>query len=285
MARASEVETRLSEAPFWMAFQVGAAASGSTPAIFFPSRHARHLECWNPATLEHLGVADRDRSSGQLRQALGGFRLDGVKGQVLCRVESVGPARLTVQRWDAAGLETAQRKFERNSGLIDGSVGILAVFALMVAFVYRDGLIVLFAAWLIANMRMAALSAGWDAHLLEQSIPADWLGTVRSVTIAAFYTLTAAVFMRMFKRELKLVGTPWVVGYAHWSPVPLLAAALLLPYQTFLQIIWVAAIFGIALLGFLLYRVIRFTNSWMAMWYAAAHAVLLGIISRRTSMR
>lgn len=67
---------------------------------------------------------------------------------------------------DATGLETAQRKFERNSGLIDGSVGILAVFALMVAFVYRDGLIVLFAAWLIANMRMAALSAGWDAHLL-----------------------------------------------------------------------------------------------------------------------
>ena len=278
LARASQVETRLSEVPFWMAFQVGATASGIAPAIFFPSRHARQIECWNPATREHLGAADRDRSSGQLRQALGGFRLDGVKGQVLCRVESVGPARLTVQRWDVAGLETAQRKFERNSGLIDGSVGILAAFALMVAFVYRDGLIVLFAAWLIANMRMAALSAGWDAHLLEQSIPADWLGTVRSVTIAAFYTLTVAVFMRMFKRELKQVGTSWVLGYAHWSPLPLMTAALLLPYHTFLQIIWVAAIIGIALLCFLLYRVIRFTNSWMAMWYAAAHAVLLGII-------
>ncbi len=278
MAWASQMETRLSEVPFWIAFQAGTAASGTAPAIFFPSRHARHLECWNPATREHLGVADRDRSSGQLRPALGGFRLDGAKGQVLCRVESVGPARLTVQRWDATGLETAQRKFERNSGLIDGSVGILAVFALMVAFVYRDGLIVLFAAWLIANMRMAALSAGWDAHLLEQAIPADWLGTVRGLTIAAFYTLTVAVFMRMFKRELKQVGTPWILGYAHWSPIPLLAAALLLPYQTFLQIIWVAAIVGVALLCFLLYRVIRFTNSWMAMWYAAAHAVLLGII-------
>ena len=69
MTRASEVETRLSEVPFWMAFQVGAAASGSTPAIFFPSRHARRLECWNPATREPLGAADRDRSSGQLRQS------------------------------------------------------------------------------------------------------------------------------------------------------------------------------------------------------------------------
>jgi len=210
--------------------------------------------------------------------ALGGFRLDGAKGPVLCRVESAGPARLTVQRWDAAGLDNAQRKFERNSGLIDGSVGILALFALMVAFVYRDGLIVLFAAWLVANMRMAALSAGWDGHLLEQAIPADWLGTVRSLTIAVFYTLTAAVFLRMFRRELKQVGTPLAVGYAQWSPVPLLAVALLLPYQTFLQIIWVAAIVGIALLCFLLYRVIRYTNSRIAMWYAAAHAVLLGIV-------
>ena len=91
MAWASQMETRLSEVPFWIAFQAGAAASGTAPAIFFPSRHARHLECWNPATREHLGVADRDRSSGQLRPALGGFRLDGVKGQVLCRVGVSGP--------------------------------------------------------------------------------------------------------------------------------------------------------------------------------------------------
>ncbi len=278
MTRTSQVETRLSEVPHWIAFQAAAAASGVAPAILFPSRHTRRMECWNAATREHLGVADRDRNSSQLRQALGGFRLDGAKGQVLCRVDSVGPARLTVQRWDAIGLETAQRKFERNSGLIDGSVGILAAFALMVAFVYRDGLIVLFAAWLLANMRMAALSAGWDAHLLEQSIPADWLGTVRALTIAAFYTLTTAVFMRMFRRELKQVGTPWIVAYGHWSPVPLLAAAVLLPYQTFLQIIWVAATVGVAFLAYLLYRVIRFANSWMAMWYAAAHVVLLGII-------
>lgn len=85
MAWASQMETRLSEAPFWIAFQAGAAASGTAPAIFFPSRHARHLEALELAPREHLGVADRDRSSGQLRPALGGFRLDGAKGQVLCR--------------------------------------------------------------------------------------------------------------------------------------------------------------------------------------------------------
>jgi diguanylate cyclase (GGDEF)-like protein len=278
MTWASDLQTRLSEAPFWVAFQAGAAISGTAPAILFPSRHARRVECWSQGTGERLGIADRDRSSGQVRQALGGFRLDGAAGPVLCRVESAGPGRLTVQRWEAAGLDHAQRKFERNSGLIDGSVAILALFALMVAFVYRDALIVLFAAWLLANMRMAALSAGWDGHILEQAIPADWLGTVRSLTIAVFYTLTTAVFLRMFRSELKQVGTPFSLGFAQWSPVPLLAAALLLPYQTFLQIVWVTALVGIALLCGQIYRVIRYTNSRIAMWYAGAHAVLLGII-------
>ena len=272
----NQVETRLSEAPFWVSFQADTARPGLAPVIVFPSRHAMRLECWNQLTGESLGVADRDRSGRQIRPALGGFHLDGLRGEFLCRVESSGPARLTVQRWDAAGLAEAQRKFERNSGVIDGGVGILAVFVLMVAFVFRDTLIALFAVWLVANMRMAALSAGWDTQILEHAIPADWLGTIRALTIGSFYALTIAVFGRLFKRELQLVGGRWAIRCLNWSALPLLILAIALPYQRFLPVVWVAGFLAVSVAGFLLYRILRFAGSFIAVCYALSLAVILG---------
>ena len=58
----SQVETRLSEAPFWVSFQAEPAGPGLAPVILLPSRHAMRLECWNQLTGESLGVADRDWS-------------------------------------------------------------------------------------------------------------------------------------------------------------------------------------------------------------------------------
>ena len=275
MPQVSEQETKLSEKPFWISLTADVSATGVDPVIVFPSRHVSQMSCWNAASLELLGEVGPGQSSGNLSHAMGGYRLDGAKGDVLCRTEFVGPARISVQRWDSENIGTAQKKFERNSGLIDGGVGILAVFALMVAIVYRDPLNVLFAAWLIANMRTAALSAGWDTHFVEHAIPAEWLPTVRAVSIAAFYTLTAAVFRRMFKEELKLVPGQWALRYVEWSAIPLLVGAFLLPYRTFLPTLWLASAAGVLVMGYLCYRVLKLARSWMAICYALSLAVIL----------
>lgn len=271
-----ELETRLSELPFWFSFQVPPATPGITQAIVLPSRHVTQLTCWSQPSGKKLGVADRNRSSGKIRFALGGYQFEGISGDVLCRVEFTGPARLSLQQWDVEGLVDAQRKFERNSGLLEGGIGILAALMLMFAFVFRDVLIALFAAWLIVNLRMAALSAGWDTQILEQAIPAQWLVPMRALTVAAFYALSIAVFRCMFRSELPLIGGRWAIRYLEWSALPVLIAAIVLPFQRFLPIIWVASILAVMAVAFLLYRILRYARSFIAVCYAISMAVILG---------
>ena len=83
---------------------------------------------------------------------------------VLCRTRSSGPARLSALAWVPEDLADSAQKFHRNSGLVDGGLLLLAMFMLMTALISREWIYVLFAAWLVANLRMAAISAGWDGQ-------------------------------------------------------------------------------------------------------------------------
>ena len=63
----------------------------------------------------------------------------------------------------------------------DWRLMVLAAFVLITAIILRSGTYVLFAAWLVVNLRMAALSGGWDAQWLGRSVPQDWLLLVSGV--------------------------------------------------------------------------------------------------------
>ena len=64
---------------------------------------------------------------------------------------------------------------------------VLSLFVLLTAIINREWIYVLFAAWLMANLRLAALSAGWDTQWLERTIPPEWILLTRKLTIAATY--------------------------------------------------------------------------------------------------
>ena len=95
-------------------------------------------------------------------------------------------------------------EFHRKSGLLDGGILILAGFILITALINRNGLYVLFAAWLVMNLRMASLSAGWDTQWLGNTVPQDWLIQTRAVTLTLYYILTLTLFTSLFKEELSL---------------------------------------------------------------------------------
>jgi PAS domain-containing protein len=269
-------DTRLSEAPVWLRFAVPA---GNKTAVELPARHTLEVVCWDVATLALLGEADRNRNTGLLAVAKAGFSVAFPAAQlpadVLCRTRSSGPARLSALAWIPEDLADSAQKFHRNSGLVDGGLLLLAMFMLMTALISREWIYVLFAAWLVANLRMAAISAGWDGQWLERVIPDAFLFEVKKISMAAFYALTYTLFSRLFFDELKRVGYRPLLVFAQWSCVLVLAFSPVLSYAAFLPYLWATTAIGISILLFFLARIVLITRSKVALWYSAALGITL----------
>lgn len=271
-------DTRLSEAPFWFVFGVLALPDDDN-VIELPSRHATNAACWQFPQFKPLGEANRREAKGQMEMAKGGFvvrlgRLDETV-TVLCRAGFTGPARISVVQWPSQIFERSVQAFHRDSGLLDGGLMVLSLFVLVTAVINREWLYVLFAAWLMGNLRLAAISAGWDTQWFGRAIPPEWLVPMRKVTTMAYYVLTITLFLRLFRDDLKRVGYRALPLFLQWSCIPLLIGALILPFAIYLPYLWVSTAISIALILFLLARILLITRSTVAAWYTAALAITL----------
>lgn len=275
LARAPEtdlLDNRLSEAPFW----VRLPATNTAGTLEFPSRHASALTCWNADNLAPVGRIDRGTSEGALRPLRAGFALDLERDTpLLCRASFIGPARFSVKAWVPADLVVRDQEFHRNSGLLDGGVLVLAMFTLIAGFINHNRNYLVFSAWLVVNLRMAALSMGWDHQWLGQTIPFAWLVWMRPLTLALYFLATVVLFRALFEHDLAKAGVDAWVRRVQWLSVPLVAMALVLPYGRFLPIIWVSTALGTAVLIYSLTRLLIRTHSRVAMWYAASITVAL----------
>jgi diguanylate cyclase (GGDEF)-like protein len=273
------VDTRLSESPFWFSFPVQPSDANEAVDVELASRHALAASCWGAGGQQPLGKADRTGSTGQMGPGKAGFVLElgrlKAAETILCRGIFAGPGRISVIQWSAAEFETSQLEFHRDSGLLDGGLIVLSLFALLTALINREWIYVIFAAWLIANLRLAALSAGWDTQWLERTIPPEWVLLTRSLTIAAYYTLTVTLFREIFRDDLKRVGYLQLLRVAQWSCVPLLILAIILPYAKFLPYMWMSTALSIALLVFYITRILFVTRSKVAMWYSMSLSIVL----------
>ena len=272
-------DTRLSEDPFWMVLPPTEGSALGQLAVEFPSRHAMALSCWNARSLALLGQANRSGALHQMRPAKAGFALEldaAARAEgVVCKISSVGPARLTALLWDSAELQASIQESHRRSGLLDGGILVLALFVLITALINRNSLYVLFAAWLVLNLRMAALSMGWDTQWLGQRLPSDWLIPARMVTMSLFYTVTLALFTALFKDDLADLRHKPLLRFAQWTCLPLLLLSLTLSFASFLPVMWCITGIVISTLVFLMVRILQKTRSKAAGWYAAAISVTL----------
>ncbi len=272
-------DTQLSEAPFWFSFTVPPAAAGEGTEVELPSRHAMNATCWDASSLAPLGSADREQASGGMRAIKAGFavRLGTLRKPrgVLCRGTFSGPARISAVSWPASKLVQSDAKFNRNYGLLEGGLIVLSGFALLTGLVTREWLYVLFSAWLITSLRLGALSAGWDTHWLERTIPADWLFPIRKLSISAYFMLTYALFSRLFAEDLKVVDRLDLMRINRWLAIGLLVAAVVLPYSRYLPLMWAVALIAIAVCVYLLVRIIWVTRSRVAIWYGASFVMVL----------
>ena len=270
-------DTKRSELPVWFMFAIPAhTSSQNTTTIEFPSRHASSIACWDRDALTPLGEATRRASKGLLRLAKAGFALEMDQGETasaVCRATFVGPATLNAAYWRADDWRQSVNEFHRNSGLLDGGLIVLAVFVLMTAWINRQVLYVLFAAWLVVTLRMSAISAGWDMQWLGHSVPPEWLSTGRAVTVSFYALLTLTLYRTLFHDDLAKTRYDKPLQVIQWICVPFLLASLFLPYKVWLPMMWVVTGFGLTLMAISLINILTRTRSRVAMWYGASLGV------------
>jgi diguanylate cyclase (GGDEF)-like protein len=272
-------DTHLAETPFWVNVAMQPAPREHDLVLDWPSRHLRTLQCWDSATLAPLGSADRHGTQGVIVVERAGFMLhraiDGLPPQILCRATFSGPARIALSQWPRAQMMTANEAFHHSAGLLEGGLLTLAVFVLMTALINRESRYVLFAAWLVGNLRLGAISMGWDTQWLGRPIDPEWIALTRQITIASYYLLTYTLFTQFFKSELKTLGYGWLLRAVMFSGIVLLALSFVLPFALFLPAMWTIVAFGIVAVVFCLGRIIVLRRSGIAIWYAAALGTVL----------
>jgi diguanylate cyclase (GGDEF)-like protein len=151
----------------------------------------------------------------------------------------------------------------------------LATFVLIVSVVNRNMAYSIFAAWLVANWRLASISAGWDTVWLGFVIPSEWVHYGRQVAIAAYYVLTIALILALMEASIRRINASRIVRALQLSCLPMFAAALLLPYQSFLPVMWVLATCAIVGCVYIMGRVLWLTRSRVALWISLAMGVTL----------
>ncbi|MEA3087154.1 MAG: hypothetical protein QOC89_4851, partial [Paraburkholderia sp.] len=205
----TKYDTRLSEAPIWFEIhpaQSEAAASATT--TLFPSRHIQQIACFDAVTQVPLGSVSRTlASSGEMTRSGSGIALVSEEPHgVICRAIFSGPAVLSASRLSPDELKRRNDTFYRRSGLLEGGLVTLAAFVLITAIVNRDWVYVLFAAWLFGNLRLGAISMGWDDQWLGYPIPFRWISLIRKITVPVYYILTCTLFQTLFRNDLSRVG-------------------------------------------------------------------------------
>ena len=275
----SRFDTHLAQQPFWYSVAPRLDTGALPSALEFPSRHAVQTSCWDASTLVQLGEASRNNAIGGMQEIKAGFSLtlpqDASSRNIVCRATFVGPARLSIQQLPLEQLQTASQEFHRNSGLLDGGLIVLSMFVLIAALINRNSNYVVFAAWLIVNLRMASISVGWDTQWLGHALPPEWMAQIRAATVAIYYLMTVALFSVIFKEDITKVGHQKLLSTTQYSCVPLLVFSLLLPFNVFLPLMWIASGWTICILIFFLVRILKLTRSPVAMWYSASVGITL----------
>ncbi|MFC3337237.1 putative bifunctional diguanylate cyclase/phosphodiesterase [Paracandidimonas soli] len=251
--------------PYWMIVNVPPREHDSRIAVEVPSRQVRSLQCWDADHLTLIGSANRNVVDGMVRHAKAGFifQLDSstLTTRVLCEVTAQRNMQLTASLWPMEDMIRSINQFHRITGLLEGGLLTVAAFILIIAFINREWVYVLFAAWMIGNLRLGAMAMGWDDQWLGNSIPQEWLPRLRQITVAIHFLLTYTLFTRIFHRSLLPLLQSRALLLVQGTGLLLLLAALVLSEQAFLPVMWAATSLGIVTIALLLGHSIYMTHS------------------------
>jgi len=267
-------ETKLSQAEFWFALDVGDHADSTIRVIDFPSRHAIAMACWDARSEELLGETNRRKAEGQFSASRGGFSLTERPqtsiGQLLCRATFRGPAKITALLWSADALRAAQISHRYSGAMIEAGIGVLALFMLLTAWVNRSRMYWTFVGWLLLNMRMASLSAGTDLEILGLAVDPAMVVDMRQWTVCLYSAMTVALFSQLFQKEFVEIRAGWALTALQLLALVFSVLPFVLTFEQTLLAIWPCTAVGSAIIVWYLVKILRRTHSRVAGWYAAS---------------
>jgi len=265
----------------WLLIHVPSVPELGESAVDMPNRLASSVDCWWADTLQSLGTADRDTTTGSLRSSMQGFSVilgrTALPVDLLCRTTFAEPSTPTINLWSITDLRKATSRSERSISLLEGGLLTIALFMVVIAITNRQSIYLLLAAWLVGNLRLGAYAMGWDTQWLGHSIPLDWMPFIRQLTIAAYYLLTYTLLTQLF-RHSRGASHPRLLRVAQWAGLVQLAAALLLPYEWFQPVMWVVCGYGILTAAFLLASMVYRTRSRIWMWHIVSLSMALCVM-------
>lgn len=253
--------TNRSERPFWLL--TGLPRLDAPYSVVLPSRHLREVACWEVQD-GHPTLAPVE----SVRSTRAGVAIDSLTpgtSSLLCRARFVGPARAAILLADPAGIRLAEQRFERSGGLLFGSLLMLAAFSAVVAAVSKDSTFFFFSIWIILNLRVAAVSAGWDFSWLGLS--PDLEISFRQISLGGYSLVSGLLFGSLFKLEIKKLGLTTLFKAGIVIAAAILVSSFFLPYRTFLPVMWASAAVAAVILGILLTKICIASISSIAVWY------------------
>ncbi len=279
-------DTHRQESPIWFSVEVPPASeveqfshgpSRLSAAVMFPSKHIREIECFGGSTFSLVGRISRNGIfSGDLLRAGAGVAIQpGHYTDVICRAVFSGPGLLEAYTASVDDLKRINDTFHRRAGLLEGGLATLAAFVFVAAVINRDWVYVLFAAWLFGNLRLGAISMGWDEQWLGSLLPLPWVSLIRKMTVPVYYILTYTLFVTLFRNDLARVGYRALLRTIQVLGPVLLLASIILPVPTYLPIMWGVVSIGVVAVIFLLTRLLSLAPSRTAIWYSLALATAL----------
>ncbi len=152
----------------------------------------------------------------------------------------------------------------------------IAAFGALISVLTRDTTFFVFSAWVIAGLRVASFSGGWDFAWLGLSTAEDYPTLVKNLPLAAYALLMVALFQGIFKKDVAKLRVSNIIRILMIVSGALLIAAVALPHRLFLPVLWTVVIPGLIILMWLTVRIFIKTGSTVAIWYGASWLVTLG---------
>lgn len=262
----------------------GAAAPSSPQELLLPSHHLMAPACWLVERTDYptSGRPPWTLVPMPLRTSVAGIQMQPRSGtiarQVLCHADLALPDRISIERWSHTDLSDASARNARAIGLIQGGLLTLALFLGVIALTMREWPYVLLACWLVGNMRLGAWALGWDYQWLGFLITPEYLPWVRKVTLALYYLVTYHLFTELFRESLDAAAKARVAKIGNLSSLALLAATLVLPYDWFQTVVFLAAWLATGLVAILLIHALFRSHTRARLWHTVGVCVALAVM-------
>ncbi len=169
---------------------------------------------------------------------------------------------------DKATLDAGLFRFERLGGLLLGSLLMLAMFSLLIAAFNRDMVFLLFGAWLITSLRVAAQNGGWDLNWLGLGLENSSQRLILRLSLIAHFVLSLGLFEALFRSELTKLGLRRYIWSLLLSVVVVTTLVSYFVPAHSLNVIWVFGFSSIILITISVAQIIRSHPNVIAYWYA-----------------